>query len=165
MSEIACACRFVNPDRQYKEHKQIPKAEPWVNLVHDKTSLQTSIKCAKKDLKSIPDGSIIKPILKRNVKRSQGKLHYVQKQQTRQCHFVDHVIEQMAGGTAFLEDFLRYLLTKGPSSTKYCDLLPELNGIDNQKLLKTAREVHKYPQTLVQILVCRSFITHTSISI
>jgi len=146
--DIVCSTfsyRSVNLDRQYKDANQIPKAEPWVNLAHDKTSMQHSIKSTKKVLREADDGSGVKPIFERELKRLGGKLRYVQKQQTRQCHLVDHVIKQMAGGEAFLEGFLRYFLTKGPSSTKYCELLPELKGIDNKKLLKKAHDVQEYP--------------------
>ena len=137
-----CPYVVVSLDRYYKHGQQIPKAQPWIQLAHDKRALQGDIKGTLRNIHVAPDRSICKPILKRALKKLRGKANYIQKQKTRQCDFVDHVIEQMAGGEAFLEDFLRYLLTKGPSSEKYCQLLPELNGIDRQKLLGKAREVH-----------------------
>ena len=114
--------RLVNPDSRYKNN-EIPRADPWPTIVHDKTSLQHEIKQVRKTLRNAPAGSLRTPIFENQMKTLQGKLRYTLKQQREQCRFVDYVIQQMAGGEEFVGGFLRYMLTEGPSSTRYHILL------------------------------------------
>ena len=114
--------RLVNPDSRYTNN-EIPKADPWPAIVHDKSSLQHEIKQVRRTLRNAPAGSQRIPIFENRIKTLQGKLKYAQRQQRERCRFVDYVIKQMAGGEEFVGGFLRYLLTEGPSSRRYHILL------------------------------------------
>lgn len=112
---------------RYTSDGSIPTATPWRQLEHDHRLAKQKVKDAVKYNDPNRD-------------ELQGQLDWIQRQRTRQCRLVDHVVAQMAGGKPFRAEMMEHVLTKGPCREEYLDQMDYLKSVKKVDLFREVKE-------------------------